>query len=212
MLHLKQCPSCHKPLRSNPLYSNHVSMWCAQHGDFFIYRERGKEPRIIYRPFKGPQRIYKKRPSKIVPRSTLLTEMGIPKPQPRVGVGRPGYPLRCDQTGVVYQTMMKAAADLNLHQSDISKHLRGRRKHVNGYTFTRLKDDGLGNVIDIPRPTRAIGAERRRIAIRCDQTGEEFSSIADAGRAMNLSRGTIAAVVQGTWHRKSVGGYTFSRI
>lgn len=41
-----------------------------------------------------------------------------------------------DQNGVEYDSVNDAARKLDLHASNIRAHLRGRVKHVRGYTFT----------------------------------------------------------------------------
>lgn len=52
--------------------------------------------------------------------------------------------------------------------------------------------------------------EAKKIAIMCNETGEKFSSIAEAAKALNLSRGNIASCVKGT--RKSVKNFTFTKL
>jgi hypothetical protein len=45
-------------------------------------------------------------------------------------------PIICSN-GVTYQSQLEASYALKINQSAISKHLRGKLKHVKGYTFTR---------------------------------------------------------------------------
>lgn len=199
MPQLTHCPTCHKILHPNPFYAPGIVVFCFEHGDYFLYRERGKEDRIIYRPFRGKQRVYiKKEPP--IPR-------GVGS-----GVGRAKCSIRCEQNNVVYTSQMAAAEALDIRQSEISKHLRGQRHGVGGYTFVYVVDDGIGNTIELPRSAKVVGALRRMYAIRCNETGEVFESVAHASRAMNLGKGNLYSHLRGHKDRARVGGFTFTKV
>ena len=46
--------------------------------------------------------------------------------------------VRCNETGLVYQSVSQAAKSLSIDNSDICKHLKGKRKSCKGYTFSRV--------------------------------------------------------------------------
>lgn len=47
-----------------------------------------------------------------------------------------------DNNGIIYSSIAEAARKLNVCDSEISEHLKGRRKKVKGYTFTRIRYAG----------------------------------------------------------------------
>lgn len=47
-----------------------------------------------------------------------------------------GKPIRCNETGVEYLSIVTACRDLGLDRSCVSLHLAGRQKKVKGYTFS----------------------------------------------------------------------------
>lgn len=52
---------------------------------------------------------------------------------------RVGHMLRCDQTGDVYPSIKAAARALGIHHTNITRHMKGERKSVAGYTFTQVE-------------------------------------------------------------------------
>jgi hypothetical protein len=52
--------------------------------------------------------------------------------------GAPGWVVRCNETGDVFSSQLKAANAMNIPASEISKQLNGLMKNVRGYTFERI--------------------------------------------------------------------------
>lgn len=52
--------------------------------------------------------------------------------------GRPGNPVRCDQTLDVFKSQELAAIANAVSESSLSQHLNGRKEAIKGLTFTRL--------------------------------------------------------------------------
>jgi hypothetical protein len=52
--------------------------------------------------------------------------------------GHPGFMVRCKETGEVWASQNRAAACMNISESELSKHLNGLTNHVKGKTFERL--------------------------------------------------------------------------
>lgn len=198
---LSNCVVCNNPLTPQPLYPETVAMTCVRHGDHFIYRERGKEDRVIFRPFEIEHFTPKKNSPKTYPARKFAP-----------GAGKPGYVIRCEQNGAIYTSTCKAAEALGISQCDISKHLRGLRTAVRGYTFTRMEDDGLGNLEVVPRPVCDLGGQRKKVAIRCQETGQVFESVRDAARILGLNRGNLHHHLSGVKAHPRVGGMTFVKV
>jgi hypothetical protein len=52
--------------------------------------------------------------------------------------GSPSWVVRCLETGEIFTSQLKAASEMNVPASDISKHLNGILDHVRGYHFERI--------------------------------------------------------------------------
>lgn len=49
--------------------------------------------------------------------------------------------IKCNEKGKIYDSLTSAAKDLNTHSSCIILHLKGKRKHVKGYTFSYVEEE-----------------------------------------------------------------------
>lgn len=204
MTELLHCHICSADLQPHPLYSLDVAKTCTRHGDFFIYRERGKEPAIIFRSFQTP-RERKPKTEKITPIRTPRVKKKKPL-KPR----RKSVPVRCDQNGVVYPSQCEAARVLGVGQSEISDHLRGLNKIVCGYTFTKMTDDGMGGLLPVPRPVVPRNSSRSPLKVKCNETGQIFDSIRQASEAMDIPKTTLRYRLHNSETYKVPGEYTFS--
>lgn len=212
MARLILCHICKTQLKKLPPYSELVAKTCKDHGDFFVYRERGKPTVIIFRPFE------------VIPKPAPIPvkKMVAPKtkkPRKKKVSTRPPrnrHLVRCNETGAIFESQVQAAAAFGFHQGDLSKHLQGIRVRVNGYTFTRLVDDGTGALVEVPKPVVVKGESTTPRLIRCDQTGQVFRSIRQASETLHVDRKNISAYLNNRLTkvkghpRKSVSGYTFS--
>jgi hypothetical protein len=54
-------------------------------------------------------------------------------------------PVKCIQTGIVYPSIIDAAKNLGLYCGHISEHLRGKHKHVGGFTFQKMTLQSVRN-------------------------------------------------------------------
>ena len=52
--------------------------------------------------------------------------------------GAPSWVIRCIETGVIFTSQLKAATEMELPASEISKQLNGTMDSVRGYTFERI--------------------------------------------------------------------------
>jgi hypothetical protein len=182
------CHICEAELIPNPLYLNNIVVYCPYHGDFFFQNYNGYTPWVVFQAFPEdgtPEEITKANYADINRRNRSV-------------------PIRCDQTGKVYPSMLAACHDLKLHHSDMNEHMVGRARMVKGYTFKRMSELTRN---DIPLKPMVY----RGFAVRCDQTGEEFKSAGEAARVLGLDRDTVIKNLKGTV--KIVGKkYTFTRL
>lgn len=54
--------------------------------------------------------------------------------------GHAGNIIKCVETGEIFASQNRAAEALDLKPSKISEFLKGKRDHVNGYTFEKIGD------------------------------------------------------------------------
>lgn len=52
--------------------------------------------------------------------------------------GHPGNVIQCNETGKVYASQNLAAHILNIDPAELSQHMRGKRHHAGGLTFTKI--------------------------------------------------------------------------
>lgn len=205
MTELLHCHICSADLKQHPLYSPTVAKTCARHGDFFVYHERGKDPVVIFRSFENP-RTKRATSEKVSPAKTDRQ-----RTRRRCKETNQYYvAVRCDQTGDVYPTQTAAAKALGVGQSEISDNIRGLNRTVGGYTFTRLKDDGMGGFSDIPRPVVSRNSSRYPHGVICNETGQTFKSIREASRELGIPKTTIRYRLHNNLTYKVRGEYTFS--
>lgn len=136
-LRLLHCFICRRNLQDHPLYWKSGAKICPNHGDYFVRPSRSFTPDIVFRPFNGPD-------IELTPLRRFTTNGGT-KPTAeykRIREGRPRTFLECEQTGVIYLGLDAAAYGIGSHPHEISKHLRGIRTHIRGYTFKRLDQYG----------------------------------------------------------------------
>lgn len=57
--------------------------------------------------------------------------------------GNSGNAIQCDQTHVIFPSQNFGAKDMGLNPSELSKHLNGLKDSVNGFTFTKLTENGI---------------------------------------------------------------------
>lgn len=201
MTQLSTCHICKSQLQKHPLYPESVAKICRKHGDFFLQQQNGKPPVVVFRALRKNTT----RNRRVAKKPTVTKAKKSP-----VGRSDNCQTIRCDQTGVIYHSQGEAARSLKLSQSNICQYLKGKRKSINGYTFTRMIDDGRGGLKPILRVEMDGG--RKPIPVRCEETGMEFESIRQASRALGLNRGNFYYALRGGTTRKKVGGYTFTKI
>lgn len=181
---LSECHICGKKLLPHPLYEKSGTMYCPNDGDFFVQTLRGQKPAVYFVEFE----------IKDVPED--MNEATGRRP------GHPGTVIRCDQTGVVFPSIKAAVNTLGIASASIFKHLKGERKSVGGYTFTRVLDGGSEDP-NIKSP------HLHKYEIICNETGKVFISIRHAADAMHIGREAIRKHING--QRPHVYGYTFSQ-
>lgn len=118
----------------------------------------------------------------------------------------------CEQTGKVYSSQLAAAKSCGATQHDVFRHLHGLARHVRGYTFLRLVDDGMGNRLKVPRPIVPSSVVRKPLIIRCNETREVFVGVLEASKALGVHRANLLAHLHGDPNRKTVNGYTFTEL
>lgn len=228
------CHICDSPLQPHPLYAASGAQVCSRDGDFFIQRQNGHEPSIIFRPFdhapeiKPPRRekpviLREKSPeeksAKKLPLASRINWVlldqeeyldSIKTAAVRKGMkGRPGVIVRCDQTGQIFPSIREMGAELGVDRQTIFKYFKGERKSVGGYTFTKL-DDPYEHRSPRRGPVLSITNHHAAYAIKCEQTGRIFPSMRIAAKEMNLDRNSVRKQVAGKLH--DVYGYTFVRV
>lgn len=179
------CHICGGDLIPHPLYEKSGTKYCPNDGDFFVQTLRDQKPTVYFDEFE----------IKDVP----LDERDETTKRRR---GHPGTVIRCDQTGITFPTIKSAVDALGIASASIFKHLKGERRSVGGYTFTRVLDANSEDFIIKP-------PELTEYAIVCNETGKIFTSIRHAADVMHVGRNAIRAYLSGK--RAHVYGYTFSQ-
>lgn len=57
--------------------------------------------------------------------------------------GNAGNAIQCDQTGTIFPSQNLAAKDMGLSAGNLSSHLTGKNDSVDGWTFTKLTENGV---------------------------------------------------------------------
>jgi hypothetical protein len=164
-----KCHICNGELIQHPLYFTTGAQYCPEHGDFFVQRLRGENPRIIFRPYDEAPVI------KVIPKRVFVVdnEKKIPRRKnSRKSLCSPNPPLA-------------SRVEWKLEPEEYLALIR------------------VG-------PANNKGPGHPGINIRCDQTGEVFSSFRKLCDAMGLQRQTLSKYFRG--ERDSVGGYTFTKL
>lgn len=108
----------------------------------------------------------------------------------------------CLTTGVVYESALAAANDLQLQHSSVVAVCNGRRGTTKGFMFKYTSSTKENRVF-----TTKGGANINAKKIICVTTGVEYASISEAAEAMNLKAGSISRVCK--QQRNSLFGYVF---
>lgn len=58
--------------------------------------------------------------------------------------GHAGNVIKCNETGEIFASQNRAAEVMHISTSELSKHLRGKTAHINGYTFENLGEMPTG--------------------------------------------------------------------
>lgn len=186
MRRLLRCHICKERLQAHPLYKYNVGKTCPEHGDFFVYVDGDGEHQIAFKAFDSEAPVFlTNKKERLSQAKTPVHKRPIPSRR------RQRIPVRCDQNGFIYRSQTVAAVALGVGQSDISNHLKGLKLTVNGYTFTEFVSNDTGGYSPKPRPVLPRNETRFPIAIRCDQTGQIFSSIREASRVLDIPKTTI---------------------
>lgn len=124
----------------------------------------------------------------------------------------------CEQTGEVFHNQADICRKLKCTSAQVSNHLRGVQGYnsIKGFTFRRA--DFLGK--DMQKETSPRIATKpmyrsevkTRQAIRCEQTGQVFSSQLEAANALGINRGQLSQHLQGVTGYNTVKGLTFTRL
>lgn len=219
---LLHCHICSRNLKRHPLYSPSVAMTCTSHGDFFVQRLRDQAPTIHFRGFETTQPIQEEiaevveeipeKPIVYVPLVRFHTpKTSFPPPVYRKKRrGNPGIKVRCDQTGEVFESIRQAGITMNISYTRITMYLKNQIEHVNGYTFTKIEDH-----LDQPwdkKPRLRFGGGVPAIGIRCNQTGDIYSSIREAARSMGIARMSLARHLHDPINHPRMKGYSFTKL
>ena len=127
--------------------------------------------------------------------------------KPAIGVergGGVGYNKKAivDQYGKIYESYAKAAKELGVNKTTISKMLQGLCKSVKGKIFRHIADSPRPEDFVVP----AGGIWRRKRAFS-DEMGTVYTSQQEAADALGVCRVSIGGVLRGK--RRSAGGHTF---
>lgn len=165
-------------------------MYCPDHGDFFVQRLRNERPVVFFKAFDSDTTM------RVTPNMSTSAE----------NHGQ-SYRIRCDQTGVIFDSILKASQEMGLNKTSIAKHINPRYpgvRTVSGYTFTRL--DEKNQMIIQTEPIN------KKVKIRCNQTGVIFESVRAASERMSLRRERIRQHVNHPEIVRHVQGFTFSKV
>ena len=97
----------------------------------------------------------------------------------------------CLETKEIFDSISKAAEEMNLCRTSVAKAAKGKQNTCGGYHFAWLSDYENGTVKKfIPKPSAYT-------RVRCITTGEEFATICEASRKTGLSRRGISYACNG---------------
>lgn len=186
---LTQCHVCSAELLPHPLYAKSGAKYCSKDGDFFIQVLHGKST-VVFRPLVIKKA--KPREKKIKP----------PSRSPRKSV-------RCDQTGVIYETLKEVTDVLGVNKNSIYRHLQGKIRHVRGYTFTVIFPTEEAPPF-VAKPRLRPGGGRPTVTVRCDQTGQVFSSRREAALTLQINVSDLSIHINNPQKKPAVKGYSFT--
>lgn len=128
-------------------------------------------------------------------------------------------PIKCNETNIVYKSVMDAAKELGFNKKFISRVLRGNRKSYKGLTFSYATNAGKP-VAFKKKKVRPLDSynldgftaqrEKRKRPIKCNETGQYWGSIQEAADQFGVKNETIHRVLRGV--RKHFRKLTFSYI
>lgn len=134
------------------------------------------------------------------------------------------HPIVCLDTGEIFPSISEAARLKNISRVSLLRHINGLNKSCGGLTFCRQGSERIEFVPKSPKqrgPLPQEHIEKLRAAalkradycltIRCVNTGEKFSSVAEASRATNLSVTSIRRCALGVT-KSTLNGMRFERI
>lgn len=199
---LVYCRICLKRLRPVVSYSPVERRECEDHGTYIVTRVKGSLPRMRFIPFPADE-IHA---AEFVRRGALLVA------RKKNGRAYPSYResfiLQCVQTRQIFYSLLDASKYLRIAKNGIALHLNGKQERVGGYTFVKI---GIFDASISHKPKREPKrTEFPKMPIRCNETGDEYESVAAAGRALGIHASNISRHLGG--HRPSVQGYTFVRV
>jgi hypothetical protein len=118
------CHKCSNGLFDLPGFDPAVARQCPFHGDFFIQRLNGHEPRLLFRPFGVP-----------------VWEAKEPAPHKNKGgfVNQPASVIKCDQTNEIFSSYRRAAETLGISKASITRFFQGLKPTAGKYTFTKME-------------------------------------------------------------------------
>ncbi|MBQ9479005.1 MAG: GIY-YIG nuclease family protein [Selenomonadaceae bacterium] len=113
----------------------------------------------------------------------------------------------CTDTGVVYESVVAAAAAIGINPGGIYSVCDGKSKTANGLHFEYVEPNSKRNINKEALRKLALA---RGVAVLCVETGEKYETLVDAEKATGINAGTIGAVCLGK--RKTAGGYHWRRL
>lgn len=101
------------------------------------------------------------------------------------------FPIRLKQTNRVFENVLDASRQLRIPQKRIV-HALNSKKPVNGYTFEYADEPEQP-----PEPCRLVRKGGYMYSVICHETGQEFESITEAARVLDIAPSGISKVLNG---------------
>lgn len=116
----------------------------------------------------------------------------------------------CLEDGKIFDSMKDAANKMKLSYCGLSAHIRGKSISVGGFHFELFDPNKHYDDEYRIHMIRSLESCRKAIRITCKENNENYGSLREAARMLNIDSGSLSRHLKGQLSR--VSGYTFIQI